>query len=340
MLLAGAFVSLVLRDYFPEKWLIFLSHVVILVGALVVTEGLRAFRERPPYDRRLLLVAFAGSLGACGYSVFVLNSLSGRIVSVSPLIATLIFMSAATIGYGVPLEDRPAYWGTALAFGLDGLVMVVRFFEALFTNIEGNSDSTNPLEIINALSISLATALAVLGLFVSINLRLRREIETLVLFDPLTGLPNRRHFEQRYEAACQRAAHGARRIALIYMDLNGFKGINDWLGHEAGDEALRIVATRLSGVVRRTDCLVRLAGDEFALLIEDVKSRDEVARLARRIREIVQCDAILAGQRVSLSISCGFATFPEDVEDMSHLLRRADAAMYAEKRVPYAQRTG
>lgn len=331
LMVAAAFFSIALRDIVPEDGVLLLSHAMVLAGAVALCQGLRAFRGWRPLNYWAISLGAAASLAACARSLFVLDSLSGRVAAVSPFLSILMFTGAVTMAVGVPPKDRPAYWATALAFGIDGVVLVIRTVEALLVDLGKHYGEVGSLEVANVLTINIATAFGILGLFVSINLKLQRRIESLVLLDPLTGLPNRRHFERHYEEALGRTARAGRRLALVYMDLNDFKDINDRLGHEAGDEALRVVADRLSGVVRQSDCLVRLAGDEFVLLLEDVKSREEVVRLTRRLREAVQREAELAGERVSLSISCGFAIFPGDVDDVSHLMRRADAAMYAEK---------
>ncbi|WP_422927812.1 diguanylate cyclase domain-containing protein [Singulisphaera sp. PoT] len=340
LLLAMAFLSIVIREYFPEDWVIFLTHAAFLFGVLAICQGLRVFRGRPPMSGPFLTIGTLASLSGCAYSLFVLEDTACRIASVSWWLAVIMFRGAVAMAGDVPPGDRPAYWGTALAVGVDALLLSFRTGFALMTDMGAEANPTNPVEIFVALGISLSTALAVLGIFVSINLRLRREIESLVMVDHLTNLSNRRHFEQCYSRAMLRASLRRQRLALVYMDLNGFKGINDRFGHEAGDEALRVVADRISGVVRRTDCLARLAGDEFALLLENVNSRDEVARLVRRIREVVNAEANLDGNRVMLSVSCGVAMFPEDVDDATHLLRKADASMYAEKRIRFPSRVG
>lgn len=340
MLLASSVVLVIMREAYSNRWFVLLSHAVIASGTILFCRGVRAFRGRAQLSGLVVGLAAGVSLLACAYSTFVINSLTGRIAAVSPFLSVMLLDAAVTMAVRVAPEDRPVYWGTALAFGVNGLFMAIRSIEASVIDLGASYGASHPLEIANVLGVSVASAFSILGVFISMNLEARHRLEALALMDPLTTLPNRRHFDRRYEEALQRVHRRPSRLALVYMDLNGFKGINDRLGHKAGDEALRVVAARLSGAVRQSDCLVRLAGDEFALLLEDIRSRDEVVRLVNRIREEVEQEAFLGGESVPIAISCGFAVYPEDVDDVSLLMHQADQAMYADKRLLSMGRTG
>jgi len=176
------------------------------------------------------------------------------------------------------------------------------------------------------------------------NAKLRSAVEELkkhAFVDALTGLPNRVLFEDRLAHAVARcsgpdrrnagAARGANRLAVLFVDLDGFKPVNDSLGHAAGDIVLKQVAARLLHEVRPADTVARIGGDEFVLLIEDVASTDDALALADRlVRQLAQPFDVTHTQ-VELSASIGTVVFPDQSTD-AKLMAHADAAMYAAKR--------
>jgi diguanylate cyclase (GGDEF)-like protein/PAS domain S-box-containing protein len=159
--------------------------------------------------------------------------------------------------------------------------------------------------------------------------RTRHEADT----DPLTGLANRRSLERTLESALARAGTRGRSAAVLMLDLDGFKAINDSLGHAAGDAALREVARRLRGCVRERDLVARLGGDEFVVLLTDVGGRSGAAQEAcERVDAALARPIALDGGDISLHAAIGVAEFPEDGGDAATLLACADRAMYAAKR--------
>ena len=149
--------------------------------------------------------------------------------------------------------------------------------------------------------------------------------------DALTGLYNRAYFSQRMQAVLDEAASDGRQVAVLFLDLDGFKKVNDTAGHEAGDHLLRIVAQRLSACVRQSDTLARLGGDEFVVLLDNVRSLGEAERLAQRIVEAIAQPFSTSGTEYYLGASIGIAVYPEHGSDAATLLRCADAAMYNAK---------
>lgn len=150
-------------------------------------------------------------------------------------------------------------------------------------------------------------------------------------FDTLTGLPNRRHFHEQLELALLRAQRHGTRLALAFADLDGFKQINDRLGHAQGDAVLQEFARRLRASVRGTDFVARLAGDEFTVLLEDVQQAHELEPLARKILAALRVPMELAGgERLPIRCSLGLA-LAQPGERAASLLERADAAMYRVK---------
>jgi diguanylate cyclase (GGDEF)-like protein len=150
--------------------------------------------------------------------------------------------------------------------------------------------------------------------------------------DALTGLPNRSHLLERAEQAVDIAAATGDRMALLLLDLDGFKQINDTLGHHAGDELLREVGVRLLDAVRDDDLVARLGGDEFAVLLGRNPDEARAMATAERIHQRLSEPYVIDGRLVSVGASVGVALFPQDATDVATLLRAADGAMYRAKR--------
>jgi diguanylate cyclase (GGDEF)-like protein/PAS domain S-box-containing protein len=163
-------------------------------------------------------------------------------------------------------------------------------------------------------------------------------LQHMAYHDTLTGLPNRAMFEQHLDLALARARRSERSVAVLFMDLDGFKEVNDAMGHSAGDELLCAVAERLRRATRETDLVARLGGDEFLVLLADLpdergQSPDEVVRtVAGRITDGMLEPFPLRGTSVETSISVGSCQFPVEAQDAETLMSVADAAMYAQKR--------
>ncbi|MBK5965013.1 hypothetical protein CCR95_13195 [Thiocystis minor] len=158
-----------------------------------------------------------------------------------------------------------------------------------------------------------------------------QQLEFLAHHDVLTGLPNRLLLNDRLGRAIARAHRHQTRIAVLFLDLDRFKNINDSLGHPVGDLLLREVASRLAGRVRETDTVARLGGDEFIILIEDMTHEDEADAIARQLLHVLQAPYLLAERRLFVSASIGVSLYPGHGDDGEHLIRNADAAMYEAK---------
>ncbi|MDE3106377.1 MAG: GGDEF domain-containing protein [Acidobacteriota bacterium] len=167
--------------------------------------------------------------------------------------------------------------------------------------------------------------------------------EWLALHDELTGLPNRRLFADRLQSAIERAKRSSAPLALVLLDLNGFKKINDTLGHPAGDQVLREVAASLRRSMRATDTLARLGGDEFIIVASDIYEPQALEQLTHTIRTAVERPIPVEGETLHVTASMGTAMYPADAEDAIRLVRLADQRMYALKHHPTAvpyRRTG
>lgn len=159
----------------------------------------------------------------------------------------------------------------------------------------------------------------------------RVELEHLAQHDTLTGLPNRALFADRMELALSTARRDNARLALLFIDLDRFKPINDRLGHATGDLILKGMADRIRGVIRESDTAARIGGDEFIVLLRNIQHREDAENVADKIREAAARPFACDGQTVALSVSIGFALYPDDGADLLSLSKHADKAMYCEK---------
>lgn len=169
--------------------------------------------------------------------------------------------------------------------------------------------------------------------FVDISDRKRAEerIEFMAFHDPLTGLPNRRLAMERLELAIALADRSGSRTALMFLDLDNFKTINDSFGHAIGDLLLQAVASRLTHCIRDSDTICRQGGDEFLIVLGNVQDTDAITTVTEKILETLAATFDVEGNELSTSSSIGIAVFPDDGRDIDTLLKRADTAMYHAK---------
>lgn len=161
---------------------------------------------------------------------------------------------------------------------------------------------------------------------------LHSRLEYMAQHDSLTGLPNRALFQDRLESALKGAARSQSHLAVLYLDLDEFKHVNDTLGHAAGDQLLREAAHRLNLCVRGADTVGRLGGDEFAVLLDGIESPTDGATVAKKIMAAFQEPFTLTDDMVQLSPSIGIAVYPENGRNADEIIGHADVAMYTAKR--------
>ncbi|WP_051971371.1 EAL domain-containing protein [Massilia sp. 9096] len=159
----------------------------------------------------------------------------------------------------------------------------------------------------------------------------QEELDHLAHHDALTGLPNRLLFHDRLEHAMVRAARCERPLAVMFIDLDRFKTVNDTLGHHVGDELLKQVAHNLSGCLREGDTLARLGGDEFIVMLEDVDGEHGAALIAEKLMALFERPVLLSEHELFVTGSVGISLFPQDASDLNVLVRNADVAMYQAK---------
>ncbi len=157
------------------------------------------------------------------------------------------------------------------------------------------------------------------------------ELARLAHYDALTGIPNRLLFNDRLDRALQRADRGDSPFALLYLDLDGFKAVNDAYGHDMGDKLVQGIAERLSQCIRRTDSVARIGGDEFTVLLEKTTSTNDTVIIAQKIIDVITEPFDINGQQLRVGSSIGIAVYPEAGRDASTLIKHADMAMYEAK---------
>jgi len=161
--------------------------------------------------------------------------------------------------------------------------------------------------------------------------------EYLALHDELTGLPNRRLFDDRFQQALDRAPRQGKHVALLVIDLDDFKKINDAYGHPAGDFFLKAVASRFQQVIRRADTLARTGGDEFSVVVCDLPSREAAEQVIKSLRQAMTAPVMVRGTAVPIRASMGMAFYAENGETKTALVAHADAAMYRAKKLIHAK---
>jgi diguanylate cyclase (GGDEF)-like protein/PAS domain S-box-containing protein len=174
---------------------------------------------------------------------------------------------------------------------------------------------------------------AALGAAIDIteNKRATEQIRALAYHDPLTGLPNRSLFNDRLALAVAQARRSGDLLAVVFLDLDGFKRINDSLGHSRGDGVLKVAAQRIQASLRAVDTVARLGGDEFILLLPRIRRAEEAARVAEKVLDALRRPVVEQGEELFVTASLGLAVYPTDGDDPETLVKNADIAMYRAK---------
>jgi diguanylate cyclase (GGDEF)-like protein len=159
-----------------------------------------------------------------------------------------------------------------------------------------------------------------------------QDTKKMATFDPLTGLPNRSLFRVRLEQVIKGCGRNGKKAALLYMDLDGFKEVNDTLGHDVGDQLLKNVAERMRNSVKEKDIIARLGGDEFAIILDDIRDQEAPVIVAQKIGKKFDEPYQLDGRLVNVGISIGIAICPDHTSDINDLISFSDAAMYSAKK--------
>jgi diguanylate cyclase (GGDEF)-like protein len=159
----------------------------------------------------------------------------------------------------------------------------------------------------------------------------KRELERQALYDELTGLPNRRLFAERLSQVLAIAEREGHTVGLLYLDLDGFKSVNDRLGHRIGDLLLNRIAQRMLSRVRKSDTIARMGGDEFTWLVAHLSSRDQAGQLAEEMLLALGIPFEIEGHSIAITASIGVGVYLESAANAAALIQQADSAMYSVK---------
>ena len=154
------------------------------------------------------------------------------------------------------------------------------------------------------------------------------QLEHQAYHDALTGLPNRRMLERHLEWAISKTKKETERIAVVFIDLDGFKQVNDWFGHNVGDDILKQVAIKMGNYVRQNDIVARMGGDEFVVVLHGVEDMKGLETSLQHLQKACHCSLDINGRTVTVTASLGVSIFPCDGQSAAALIRKADKAMY------------
>ncbi len=283
----------------PSRALFNASQVSLSLGCGALILSVLPYREALLSGERLT-VGYVGAMAAAGAAIFLTNSVLTCLV--------------------LALYEQTPVWPTlrktiGVNASTDGMLLTIA---PIFVAIAQRSLVLVPLLLVTSYAV-----------YNSARLALSRQHEAL--HDALTGLPNRRLFDDQVFKALDDARRRKRRAAVIVMDLDGFKGINDRLGHHIGDRVLQVLGKRLSEGVRGSDMVARLGGDEFAILLRNVGDDEAVLGAGNSLRQLVEQPCSIDDFSVTLHGSFGIALFPDHGGDPQALAQHADVAMYTAK---------
>lgn len=296
-------------------------------GAFALISDLSSRRQHEAYMRQVLAMFENTAEGV------VLTDIHGAIISVNPAFTKITgYSEAEALGANPKLlqsgrHDIAFYrqmWGEVLATG---------HWQGEIWNRRKSGEIYPEWLTISAVLHEDGKLQNYVGVFSDIShiKRSEAELERLAHYDPLTSLPNRALLGAHLGHALDRAKRHGERLAVMVLDLDGFKTVNDSLGHPAGDLLLQMIASRLGAVLREEDTVARLGGDEFAIVIESLGQEANPALIAEKVIEAVAAPLDLQGHSAMVTASLGIALFPDDGGDATALLKAADTAMYASK---------
>jgi len=297
--------------------------VVAALGVLLSILALRHLKSRV-LALNVLLVILAGAFsGAC--------LIFGGSQSPTFILMLLVPVAAAIAG-NVYIA---MIWSVAVLAFWSAMVVAERSGIVFLQIIKPENHSAGMTTAYAALAMSVVSLILV---YAEMNKRLRTSLQAsnielahLSTHDQLTGLPNRRFYDKRFTQALHRAAERGELMGLLFIDLNDFKQINDTYGHGAGDKLLVAVAQRLHSSLRETDLIARLGGDEFAVVLEDIRSTDELTRIAHKLSQAIEQPVSVRQLELKFGASIGLAIFPIDGRQKQELEEQADKAMYYAK---------
>ncbi|HDZ07577.1 GGDEF domain-containing protein [Pseudohongiella sp.] len=316
-----------------DGWASFMGTSISLLASMLVLEGTLQFRGYDSRRRQQLFLALI--------PVFLIASWTYRLDPVARDIFQDSFNMTFQLLAGVVLvwrtasrDELQANLLAASASILIGLVVSWRLALTLGGNELAGSGADSPVTQWYIFAGANFHVAWIFGLSVACYFRSRQQEMLLAREDSLTALPNRRWIDEKFAQTLTEARRSGEKFALIILDINDFKQVNDKYGHSAGDEVLTKLATRLRKAVRESDFAGRLGGDEFIILARQMDSAELLMQVVERIRQQLDGKMTLSGTGSSLDtgVSIGAAVFPADGDSLDTLLGAADASMYRDKK--------
>jgi diguanylate cyclase (GGDEF)-like protein/PAS domain S-box-containing protein len=262
-----------------------------------------------------------------------LTDCAGVIVYVNPAFESATGFSKDEVTGKTPaMFESGAHPGDFYAAILD-MLKTGKVFKGVLVNRKRNGEILHMETTANPIRDKLGniTHFFATGRDVTKNARELEQLQHLANFDSLTGLPNRNLFMDRLQQALSHTDRERQQVALVYLDMDGFKQVNDLHGHASGDELLQAVASRLKSCVRQGDTVARLCGDEFAMILVNTNGIESVQKILKKIIDSFNQSPLLGDRYMNGSCSIGVSIYPRDGEAVSELLRCADIAMYRTK---------
>jgi diguanylate cyclase (GGDEF)-like protein len=333
---ALSIVLFVSRGLIPDFLSIVAANVFLQLGAWLILIGLERFFGKP--SRHAFNVAVLSFFTASfSYWALVDPNLKIRTLLLAACMSVLMVRIAWFCFITVAEQASPATKLTGAIAVSYIIINIYRIVHKASVRESGNDyfRYADVSDIIALLSYITLAMFLVLALVLLVNGRLLGEVreqserlQELATHDALTGLPNRRLFSDRFEIAVAGAARNKERLAIISLDLDRFKEINDASGHEIGDHVLQEASNRIHSAIRKEDTLARFGGDEFVLLLMEIHSVRDAEAAANKIKTSLSKPCAIDGKRISIEASLGIAIYPDDGEDLITLLRKSDEALY------------
>jgi diguanylate cyclase (GGDEF)-like protein len=321
MFILGLCWAYLIGGYFLSDWytrpnanLVLMLGVGYLVYSLAVWQSIRHYPGLGPWRRGLNIVM---DLSAVAVAMYLLGEYGAVFF---PLLLWIIMGNGLRFGV--------KYLLLAQAVGLVAFLVITLFSEYWRINTEFSTGV-----LISLLALPSLYAIQTRRLY-QLNERLQGELEFAryaAQHDGLTGLPNRAQFTERLELEVKRSRRTGESFALMYIDLDGFKQVNDTLGHQYGDKLLAAFSARLLDIVRESDLAARVGGDEFAIILPTIDTLDGLTQFAQRLKVAIREPYEVQGRDTCLNASIGMALFPDDAEGLDDLIRVVDLRMYEDK---------
>ena len=330
--IASALTSLMNVTFgWADGWGPLLSNSISMTANMLVLEGALRFRGHDSKQRWQLFLALI-PLFMIITAIYRMDPVARNIVHDAFTLTFQISAGVVLIWHTANRAELRANLLAALASIFIGLTIGWRLGLALVGNAMANqgTDSTATQWYLFA-GANLHVAW-IFGLSVACYFRSRQQVMSMAREDSLTALPNRRGLDEKLSQTLAETQRSGERFAVIMLDINNFKQINDSYGHRAGDRVLRELAKRLGQAVRESDFAGRLGGDEFIILARQIETDDLLMQLVERIRQQLNGAMPQIGEDVDIRVSIGTAIFPEDGNNPDALLESADARMYRDKK--------